>query len=409
MRIGRSNSPAKKTEVVVLTADAGFEEQARSTFGASEQIELRVVTGSLAAIDDGFELDGATVAVVDLDAGQQAEMQALERLMARVGAWPPVVAVTQSFDETVARALVQMRVADFLVKPVSPVELVRTCARVAKGPTTAAESTESQIYTVLPAVGGAGVTTLAVQSAMMLLNSGQRGKAATCLVDLDFQHGACADYLDLEPRLNLNEIEPRPERLDRQLLEVMLSHHPSGLAVVAAPNRPAEMRSFDPDVVTRLLDLVSSHFEYVVFDMPRTWFSWTDSVLLGSNKVFIVSEMTVPGLRHAKQLVEAVRERLGEGTAPQVIINRFEQRMFSSGLRRADIEQVLGASFAACIPNHYNLVREAIDRGVPLDEIKPGNKITLQLKKLILPQPSEKAAAPQPGRATKKLKLSWAR
>jgi pilus assembly protein CpaE len=54
-------------------------------------------------------------------------------------------------------------------------------------------------------------------------------------------------------------------------------------------------------------------------------------------------------------------------------------------------------------------VREAIDRGVPLDEIKPGNKITLQLKKLILPPPSEKAAAPQPGRATKKLKLSWAR
>ena len=175
-------------------------------------------------------------------------------------------------------------------------------------------------------------TTLAVQTAMLLFNSGARGKTATCLVDLDFQHGACADYLDIEPRLNLNEIEPRPERLDRQLLEVMLSQHPSGLAVVAAPNRPAEMRSFDPDVVTRLLDLVSSHFDYVVFDMPRTWFSWTDSVLLGSNKLFIVSETTVPGLRQAKQLVDAIRERLGDGPQPQVIINRFVQKMFSSGL-----------------------------------------------------------------------------
>ena len=82
---------------------------------------------------------------------------------------------------------------------------------------------EAQIFTFLPAVGGAGVTTLAVQTAMLLLNSGARGKTATCLVDLDFQHGACADYLDIEPRLNLGEIEPRPERLDRQLLEVMLS------------------------------------------------------------------------------------------------------------------------------------------------------------------------------------------
>ena len=299
-----------------------------------------------------------------------------------------------------------MRVADFLVKPVPPVELVRTCARVSKGPANS-EATEAQIYTFLPAVGGAGVTTLAVQSAMMLLNSGQRGKSLTCLVDLDFQHGACADYLDLEPRLNLGEIEPRPERLDRQLLEIMLSHHPSGLAVIAAPNRPAEMRSFDPDVVTRLLDLVSTNFDFVVFDMPRTWFSWTDSVLLGSNKLFIVSEMTVPGLRHAKQLVEAIRERLGEGPKPQVIINRFEQKLFSSGLKRTDIEQVLGDSFATCIPNHYGLVREAIDRGIPLDEVKHNNKISMELRKLVLPQPVERAGGMAD--AAKKLKLSWAR
>jgi len=406
MRIGRSTSPAGKTQVVVLTADSDFERQARATFGASDQIALRVASGSLAALDRSFDVEGATVAVVDLDAGRPDEMRALEQLMARVGSWPPVIVVTQSFDESVARTLLKMRVADFLVKPVSPVELVRTCARVATGPA-AAEATEAQIYTFLPAVGGAGVTTLAVQSAMMLLNSGQRGKASTCLVDLDFQHGACADYLDLEPRLNIGEIEQRPERLDRQLLEVMLSHHPSGLAVVAAPNSPAEMRSFDPDVVTRLLDLVSSHFDYVVFDMPRTWFSWTDSVLLGSNMVFIVSEMTVPGLRHAKQLVEAIRERMGDGAQPRVLINRFEQRLFSSGLRKADIEQVLGDAFAACLPNHYAIVREAIDRGVPLDEIKPGNKITAQLKKLILPQPVAKPAAP--AGAAKKLRLSWAR
>jgi pilus assembly protein CpaE len=290
---------------------------------------------------------------------------------------------------------------------VSPVELVQTCARVAKKPA-AAEAAEAQILTFLPAVGGAGVTTLAVQTAMLLLNSGARGKTATCLVDLDFQHGACADYLDIEPRLNLGEIEPRPERLDRQLLEVMISQHASGLAVVAAPNRPAEMRSFDPDVVTRLLDLVSSHFDYVVFDMPRTWFSWTDSVLLGSNKLFIVSETTVPGLRHAKQLVEAIRERLGEGPQPQVIINRFEQKLFSSGLRRTDIEQAIGEAFAATIPNHYNMVREAIDRGVPLEEVKPGNKISAQLKKLIFPQAGGKAGK-EPAGDGKKLKLSLAR
>jgi len=412
MRISRSITPAIQARVIVLTADAAFEDSVRTTFAASPQIGLDVVKGRLAERDDGqFDVAGATVIVADVDAADEREWQALEGLMLRIGNWPPLVAVTQSFEEAVARRLMQMRVADFLVKPVSPLELVRTCARVAKAANNAplgAETREAQIFTFLPAVGGAGVTTLAVQTAMLLLNSGARGKTATCLVDLDFQHGACADYLDIEPRLNLSEIEPHPERLDRQLLEVMISQHSSGLAVIAAPNRPAEMRSFDPDMVTRLLDLVSSHFDYVVFDMPRTWFSWTDSVLLGSNRLYIVSETTVPGLRHARQLVEAIRERLADGPKPQVIINRFVQKMFAPGLRRGDVTQALGDALAACIPNHYALVREAIDRGVPLDEIKPGNKITLQLKKLILPQAAAKTAK-EAGGPAKKFRLSWAR
>jgi pilus assembly protein CpaE len=411
MHAGRSMSAGVATKLVVLTADGAFEQSVRDTFGASALIDLDVIAGNLSDCSDAFQFEGATVVIIDVDAGAEAELAALERLMLRVGRWPPVVAVTQSFEASHARRLMQMRVADFLVKPVQPAELVRTCARVAKAATETAanaEATEAQIFTFLPAVGGAGVTTLAVQTALLLLNSGARGKTSTCLVDLDFQHGTCADYLDIEPRLNLGEIEPRPERLDRQLLEVMLSHHRSGLAVVAAPNRPAEMRSFDPDVVIRLLDLVSSHFDYVVFDMPRTWFSWTDNVLLGSNKLFIISETTVPSLRQAKQLVAAIRERLGDGPKPQVVINRFVQTLFSPGLRRGDIEQAIGDAFMACVPNDYALVREAIDRGVPLEDVKKGNKITLQLKKLILPQSTGNAAKEAAG-AGRKLKLSWAR
>jgi pilus assembly protein CpaE len=405
MRIGR-NTNMNRTRVVVLTADAEFDSSVRSTFAASSAIDLSVVSGRLSEQGDTLELSDATVVVLDFDAGRAEEMAALARLMSRIGNWPPVVAVTQNFDESVARVLLQMRVADFLVKPVEPIDLVRACARVSKGNGGGAEPTEAKIYTFLPAVGGAGVTTLAVQTAMILLNSGgPRLKPSTCLVDLDFQHGSVADYLDLEPRLNLAEIEPRPDRLDRQLLEVMLSYHASGLAVIAAPNRPAEMRSFDPDVVTRLLDLVSTNFEYVIFDMPRTWFSWTDSVLLGSNKLFIVSETTVPGLRHAKQLVAAIKERLGEGPNPRVIVNRFAQKVFDSGLRRGDLAQTLGDAFLSAIPNDYALVREAIDRGVPLDEVKPGNKITAELKKLVLDSPSKSAGESSPVPFLKKLKL----
>jgi pilus assembly protein CpaE len=406
---GRPPAVANNVRIALVTGDTEFEKLVRTTFGGNAQIDLDVTASNLVACKGKLDVRDAKVVLVDLDADHQEEVLALQALAGRLGGAPPIVVVTKAFNESVARRLVQIRIADFLVKPVEPIELVRACARAAQSQPGEAV-TEAQIYTFLPAAGGVGLTTLAIQTAMMLLRKGQRTTSSTCLVDLDFQHGACTDYLDLEPRLDLDEIEPRPERLDRQLLEVMLSHHSSGLAVIAAPNRPAEMRSFDPDMVTRLLDLVSSNFENVVIDMPRTWFPWTDSVLFGSNRLFIVTEMTVPGLRHAKQLVTAIGERLKGGPQSQVIVNRFEQHLFGPGLRRADIEAALGDAFAGTIPNNYRLVREAIDRGVPLDEVKAGNSVTQALKKMLAPPAAPKSAAPAKETAAPKVRgLFWAR
>ena len=97
----------------------------------------------------------------------------------------------------------------------------------------------------------------------------------------------------------------------------------------------------------------------------------------------------MPGLRHAKHLVDG-DPASGWATAvePRVIVNRFEQRMFGPGLRRADLKQALGRAFAGTIPNNYGLVREAIDRGVPLEEVKPRNNIAAELKKLLEPHGS---------------------
>src|SRR5262245_39012527 len=177
MKTTRSTD-SSRTGVVVFTADPEFEQLAYSTFMSSAQIDLQVVAGAFADTGDGFVPDGITVVIIDLDAGSEQQMQALHGLMGRIGTRPPVVVVTQSFDADVARRLVRMRVADFLVKPVQPVELVRTCARVSR-PAGGAETKEAQIYTFLPAVGGAGVTTIAIQTAMLLMASGGRGRTSS--------------------------------------------------------------------------------------------------------------------------------------------------------------------------------------------------------------------------------------
>src|SRR3954469_7263182 len=401
----RDNQQSAKTRVVAQCRDAEFERLLRSTFGTDAKVDLSLTTGAFAETVRKLDAIDATVVLADIDPSSEADLNALNALTQRLGATPVIVAIP-AFDASLARQLPQMRVADFVVKPVQPLDLVRACARAAQGAKQGGGTTEAQIYTFLPAAGGVGLTTLAIETAMLLLKGDGSQKTRTCLVDLDFQHGSCCDYLDLEPRLDLDEIEPRPDRLDRQLLEVMISEHPSGLKVIAAPSRPAEMRSFDFEVVTRLLDLVASHFDNIVIDVPRTWFAWTDSVLIGSNRLFLVTEMTVPGLKHARHLVNVIGERLADGPRPEVIVNRFEQRLFGPGLSRADIEQALGETLACTIPNNFRLVSEAIDRGVPLDEVKAGNSLTQALTKLIVPPKQKNAPKPAPSNSERKLALA---
>ncbi|EHK58927.1 AAA family ATPase [Allomesorhizobium alhagi] len=370
--------------ILLVSADKAFLQDTKAAFASSEKIELVVVEKNVGDLRAEIQEADCGAVIIDMDAARLDEIDALQRITRRLEGRAPIIVVTQEFNAAAVRILVQLQIADFLVKPITTADLVRSCIRALQGPGRE-ENAESQIYTFMPAAGGVGTTTLTLQTAFQLHNSMTRG-ASTCVVDLNFQQGSCAEYLDLEPRFDINEIENQPERLDRQLLDVMLSKHSSGLCVLAAPTRPSEMRSFNTDVVVRVLDLVSAYFDNVVIDMPRTWFPWTETVLLGSNKLYIVAEMTVPCLRHTQRLIQAVYETAGKEVKPNVIVNRFEQRMFDSGIKQADVQELLGEHFVGGISNNYRLVREAVDRGVPLHEIDPNANVVNDLKRIILPE-----------------------
>lgn len=379
--------------IFLVTTDKEFARETRTAFAASEMVELAVVDTPLTELRG--ELQGAecAAAIIDMDASRLEEIDALRRVTRRLDGAAPVIVVTREYNAGAVRILVQLQVADFLVKPISTADLVRACQRVLAGADRDANA-ESQIYTFMPAAGGVGNTTLALQTAFELHNS-QQGGATTCVVDLNLQQGACAEYLDVEPRFDISEIENQPERLDRQLLDVMLSRHASGLAVLAAPVRPTEMRTFDTDVVVRMLDLVSAYFDNVVIDMPRTWFPWTETVLLGTNRLFVVSEMTVPCLRQTQRLIKAIQDTTARQAKPAVIVNRFEQKIFDNGIRQADVEELLGEFFVGGIANNYKLVREAVDRGVPLQAIDANANVIRDLRRIITPE----AAAPARARS----------
>jgi pilus assembly protein CpaE len=370
--------------ILLIGAETELIDAVAATLGPVRSVTAVVVHEPVESAARRPELEQASVIVVDLDSRRRESLLALQGLIARLGLAVPVIVLTDGFDDALARWFMQIRVADFLRKPVDPKEVLRACIRALRG-AVEGPSSGGEILSFLSAAGGVGATTLAIEAAMLQMRDAKEADT-TCLVDLDWQNSACADYLDLEPRLDLDEIMSAPERLDAQLLEVMLSRHKCGMSLIATKSRPTQANFLDPAFVLRLLDLVSARFERVVIDLPRSWETWTDQVLLGSSRVFVVTDMTVPGLRAGRRWTSAVAARLPD-VKPKVIVNRFEQQLlFGTGLRRVDVERALDGFLAGTVSNNYKLVREAIDRGLPLEDIKAGSNVSSDLKKIVFNQ-----------------------
>src|SRR5579864_1233177 len=133
-----------RAAVLLVTADKELARSVETAFGSSEKVDLEIVAERLPAGIDPLRLAAATVAVIDVDLQSDEELLALERLMAGSAETAPVIVLTERFDQTLARRLMQMRVADCLQKPISPAELARACARAARSPKAAAASEEAQ-------------------------------------------------------------------------------------------------------------------------------------------------------------------------------------------------------------------------------------------------------------------------
>lgn len=371
------------SKLVLVSQDTELANLAKGAIPNTDKQTMQIINKPISELVNGMREIDATAIIVDIDATKVEDFENLQKIKRLADNNTPIIVISGNFSPAAARILIQLKVSDFLVKPVQTSDLVRSCNNAMKINTQEAQ-VQPQFMSFMPASGGVGTTAMAIETAAILNAHGKSLGRTTCIVDLNFQHGSCAEYLDIEPRFDIAEIENSPERLDRQLLDVMLSRHDSGLSVICAPNQPTEMRSFKGALVVKLLDLVSAYFDNVVIDLPRTWFPWTETVITGSDKLFVVADMTVPSIRHSHRLVKAVEERIGKQATPKIIVNRMDFRKNASGLNSDDVESALGDYFAGGVPNNYMLVRDAVDRGVTIGSVEAENNVTKALSRIVL-------------------------
>jgi pilus assembly protein CpaE len=320
--------------------------------------------------------------IADLEGDLREAIAAIEGLR-HSGFAGAIITLSETLDEASVRGLLRLNVTDWLPANAPGEAIFQACQRASSARRPLDREARVTCIAFVPAAGGVGTTTLAIQTAFLLAKR-SRNFEQTCLFDLNLHTGTMADYLDLKPVLDLDAIANRPERLDARLLEVMVARHPTGMAVIAAPRAATEYLRVNGAVVTGLLSVVSESFKQMVLDLPPVWQPWTFDVLHGCDQVFIATEFTVPAMRKALELVDALEDRFkGEPPRARVIVNKFRQRLLG-GLRKSDATALLGDALAGFIPEEQELVSEAINQGDLASAVSRSNRVSRELAQLIV-------------------------
>ena len=246
-----------------------------------------------------------------------------------------------------------------------------------------------RIFALVGATGGVGTTSLATQLAhefAISLTNGQSSRRRpvdpkVCLIDLDFESGACAHHLDLLPSLSLEDLCGLPEQIDTAFTQALVSTHECGVSLLAAPNTVGANARVNPQTVMAMLDAAAELYDTVIIDLPRYMQPWTLSVMRAVDVLGLTCELTIPSLHAARERLAMLSGKPGNVNT-QVILNKFERRSFKNTLRLSDAETALGCPIQSTLCLDPDTTREALNCGEPAGAIHPDSRFVKDVRKL---------------------------
>ena len=252
---------------------------------------------------------------------------------------------------------------DFLSKPFIPAELlarVKVFLRQVEARTVPADAQTAHKIAVFSLRGGVGVSTLATNLAAGMTQLWGEGSA---LVDMAFFNGQSALMFDLPMRNTWGDLADIPvDEIDGDVVDKVLLHHSSGTRVLAAPRSAINADMISEEKVARVLDLLSTHYPYVIYDLPHDFSPTTLEALDRADKILLVLAPELASVRSAG-LALSVFEELGyDDSKVDLVLNWNFQ---SQGLPRGEIETALKRKLSIVIPYVADSIVTAITMGKP--------------------------------------------
>lgn len=237
---------------------------------------------------------------------------------------------------------------------------------------------KGRIVVVFSAKGGCGKTTLSINLATALSNT---PNSRVCLVDLDLQFGDIAVSLQASPEKTISAAIGMGANLDLLGTRSIITNYDSNLDLLLAPTNPTDVEFISGDLIGKVLDNLTSDYDYVVIDTPP---AFTDFVLKSielMDACYLITTLEMPAIKNLKIVLETLDALKVDPTLIRVVINRADSK---TGITPKEAEVLLQRKVDYELPNEAS-VAVAANQGQPLIRFAPKS----QLGKVIVRMASE--------------------
>ena len=300
-----------------------------------------------------------------------------------------VLLVAHELSPIALHQLMRLGADDFAPYPLPEGALTESFDRLRNGSDQqTADSTPNRdrrgmILPIYGAAGGVGATTFAVNLAWEMALYTKKTNKRVAILDLNFQYGSVATYLDLSRREAIYELLTDADNIDRDALAQSLTSFKSRLAVLTAPLDSLPLDIVGPEDVERILKTAAASYDFVIVDMPTTLVSWSDKVLQMSETFFTVLEVD---MRSAQNMIRFLRTLKAEDLPYEKIqyaLNRSPGFTDLNGKARVKrLAESLGIEVNIMLPDGGKAVTNAGDQGLPLAESASKNALRKEIRRI---------------------------
>ncbi|MGG7519169.1 AAA family ATPase [Allorhizobium undicola] len=324
---------------------------------------LRITQGGVSAAINMFAAAPTpNLIILETDARPQELLVELQPLAEVCDPSTRVVIIGRYNDIALYRELIRNGISEYIVAPVSMVEVISAIAGIFVDPD--AEPLGRSIA-FIGAKGGAGSSTIAHNAAFSIASL---FSSQTILADLDLPYGTANIDFDQDPAQGIAEAVFAPERLDEVFLDRLLTSCSQNLSLLAAPSILDRAYDFERGAFLPVLEVLQRSAPVTVLDVPHGWGDWTRALLAEVDEIVLTAVPDLANLRNVKNLLDALKKLRPNDKPPHLILNQVGMPKRPE-ITPADFLEPLEMTPLAIIPFDAQLFGNAANSGRMIAEI----------------------------------------